>query len=59
MFSESDSPHQSPSRSVTDYLFFGRNEREEGKHEQGQFNRLQNESIGVWVEEGRRYPKAL
>lgn len=32
MFSESDSPHQSQSRSVTDYPVFGRNEREEGKH---------------------------
>lgn len=32
VFSEPDCPHQSPSRSVTDYPVFGRNEREEGKH---------------------------
>lgn len=58
LLSESDSPHQSLSRSVTDYPVFGRNERREGKHWQGRFNRLQNESIGAWVEKRRRYPKA-
>lgn len=57
VFSGSDSPHQSPNRSVTDYSVFGRNEREEGKHKKGQFNRLQNETIGVWVEEEREIPK--
>lgn len=30
-----------------------------GKTLTGQFNRLQNESIGLWAEKRRRYPKAL